>query len=139
MAETTIKNFLLLPFKKLDMQLLIGEAMQEKDEQIMDLNKQQLDRGLDATDDSLGRYKNFKYKNRFQPVDLLLTGDFRKKFTLAPGKKSAEIFSQDQKSTFLEKRYGKDIFGISSNVKDNVAAIIKDPLGVKVKTKLLNQ
>lgn len=139
MAETTIKNFLSLPFKGLDIQALIGEAMQEKDEQIMDLNKQQLDRGLDATGDSLGRYKNFKYKNRFQPVDLLLTGEFRRKFTLAPGKKSAEIFSQDQKTKFLEKRYGKDIFGISSNVKDNVASIIKEPLGVRIKAKLLKQ
>lgn len=139
MAEKSIKNFLALPFKELDIKAMIAAAMEENDEQIMELNKQQLDKGLDAKGESLGRYKNFKYKNRFQPVDLLLTGEFRRKFTLAADTKSAEIFSQDQKAGFLEKRYGTDIFGIANTYKPNVAEIIKEPLGLKFKAKLLKQ
>jgi hypothetical protein len=138
-GNATIKDFLVLPLKQLDMEALIGEAMQEKDDPIMDLNKQQLDRGLDAKGNSLGRYKNFKYKNRFQPVDLKLKGDFRNKFTLAAGKKSAEIFSQDFKDKFLLKRYGKDIQGIPDQAKSNVAELIREPLGEKVKKNLLNK
>ena len=139
MAEETIKNFLALPFKALDMEALVAEAMQEKDEQIIDLNHQQLDRGLDSKGNSLGRYKRFKYKNRFQPVDLKLTGDFRRKDTLAAGKKSAEIFSQDQKEPWLTKRYGKDIHGVPDQAKSNVAELIKDSLGERFKKKLLKQ
>ena len=139
MAQATIKNFLVLPFKDLDMRALIADAMSENDEPIMDLNKQQLDRGLDAKGETLGKYKNFKYKNRYQPVDLKLTGDYRNKFTLAAGTKSAEIFSQDFKDDILKKRYGKDINGIAQPFKANVAEIIKDTLGEKIKGKLLNK
>lgn len=139
MTEATVKNFLVLPFKDLDMKSLIAEAMSEKDEPILDLNRTQLDRGLDAKGESLGKYKNFKYKNRFQPVDLKLSGDYRNKFTLAAGTKSAEIFSQDFKDEILKKRYGKDINGIAQPFKANVAEIIKDTLGEKIKSKLLNK
>lgn len=139
MIGDTVKDFLVRPFKDLDMQALIAEAMSEKDEPILDLNRQQLDRGLDAKGESLGRYKNFKYKNRYQPVDLKLKGDYREKFTLAAGKKSAEIFSQDFKDGFLKKRYGKDINGIAQPFKSNVAEIIRDPLGEKIKSKLLKK
>jgi hypothetical protein len=138
-GNATIKDFLVLPLKEIDMEALIAETMQEKDDSIMDLNKQQLDRGLDAKGNSLGRYKNFKYKNRFQPVDLKLKGDFRNKFTMAAGKKSAEIFSQDFKDGFLVKHYGKDIQGIADQSKSNVAELIHDPMGEKYKKKLLKK
>lgn len=124
------------PFKELDLQQLVGAAMEEKQEEIFDINRQQLAKGLDAKGKSLGRYKNFKYKNRFQPVDLLLTGSFQGRFTLTAGKKSAELFSQDQKAPFLEKRYGKDINGISDAFKPTVEQLIFDPLGSLIRKNL---
>jgi hypothetical protein len=81
---------------------------------------------LDSTGRSLGKYKNFKYKNRFQPVDLKLTGEFRNKFSLQISDTDTEIFSQDQKEGKLVKKYGKDIFGVPSPLIGNVEDIIKE-------------
>jgi hypothetical protein len=113
------------PFKAANIDDMIAAALEKHEQQIIDYNTQQLDRGLDAKGKSLGKYKNFKYKNRFQPVDLKLTGSYRNKKTLTPGKKKAEMFSQDEKAPMLEKRYGKDIEGLSAQNMDNVSELIK--------------
>lgn len=113
------------PFKAVKMDAIIQAAMEKHDQQIIDYNLQQLDRGLDAKGKSLGKYANFKYKNRFQPVDLKLTGEYRRKKTLAAGKKSAEMFSQDEKAAKLEKKYGKDIEGLNKQNTDNVGELIQ--------------
>src|SRR5690606_4055601 len=89
------------PFVATDPRTALKSAIQQNEEKILDLNRQQLDRGLDSEGKSLGRYKNFKYKNRWQPVDLKLTGDFRNKFSLQVTDKETEIFSQDVKENLL--------------------------------------
>lgn len=132
----TLKNMFVLPFKNLDMYELFGKALEKHEEALFDLNRQQLDRGKDALGNSLGRYANFKYKGRFEPVDLLLTGEFRRKFTLQIGKKSAEIFSQDSRDEMLKKRYGKDIEGIPKTFQPNLAELVKPTLGELIKDKL---
>lgn len=101
-------------------------AIEKHEDAIMDLNRQQLDRGLDAKGDSLGRYKNFKYKGRWQPVDLKLHNDFRRKFTLQSDDKETIIFSQDVKAPWLEKRYGVDINGVPSSLIPNMQELIED-------------
>lgn len=131
-----LKTFFVGPFKAIDMGELIGKAFENKAEQILDLNKQQLDAGRDAQGKSLGRYKNFKYKDRFEPVDLKLKGDYREAFTLNADRKKGEIFSQDWKAPILEKRYGKNIEGINSQNKPTAAEIIKPELGKLIKDKL---
>lgn len=136
MPETTIKNFIVAPLKKIDFTDLFKQALQQNEEKVFDLNKQQLDRGKDATGDSLGRYKNFRYKNRWEPVDLLRTGEFRRKLTLAESKKTAEVFSQDEKNDKLVKKYGKDIFGISKTYQPNLAEAIQPTLGELIKKQL---
>lgn len=114
------------PFKPIKMDEVIGEAMSRNEEKILDLNKRQLDRGIGADGKSLGRYKNFAYKNRWEPVDLLLTGDFRNKFTLGVKKKESEIFSQDWKQDHLAKKYGKDIQGLTFQNTQVTGDIIED-------------
>lgn len=136
MPDTTLKNFLTAPLKKLDMKELFKQALEQNEDVVFDLNKQQLDSGRDAAGGSLGRYRSFKYKNRWEPVDLKLTGEFRRKFTLAEGKKTAEVFSQDEKNDKLVKRYGKDIFGISKQLQPNLAEAIKPVLGELIKKQL---
>lgn len=126
--KKAISTVFVTPFKGIDMAMLLAKALESNDQEILDINRQQLDQGKDSKGASLGRYANFKYKNRWEPVDLKLTGDFREKFTLAPGKKSAEIFSQDRKNDILEKKYGKDIFGIAKPMLPNVGEIIKPTL-----------
>lgn len=132
----SINTMFVFPFADLDLQKLVGLAMEEKEREILAVNKRQLNAGFDAKGDSLGRYKNFKYKGRYQPVDLYKTGDFWNKFTLTAGKKGAEVFSQDAKAPYLEKKYGKEIMGIASDNKEKVASLIDAPLGQLIKKTL---
>lgn len=136
MPTATIKNFLVLPLQKIDMVNLFKEALEKKEDTVFILNYEQLDKGKDAGGKSLGRYSNFKYKNRYEPVDLLLTGDWRGKFTLAVKEKNAEIFSQDEKDNKLHKRYGKDITGLDHISKQKLADVIKPYLGELFKKSL---
>lgn len=101
-------------------------SIRANEDEIMDLNRQQLDRGLDSKGKTLGRYANFKYKGRWQPVDLKKTGDFRDKFSLQIDDKATEIFSQDEKEAKLKKRYGKEIFGVPAPLINNVREIVRD-------------
>lgn len=123
-----MKNIFVAPFQDVDMYALVGESLEDKDRQILVLNKKQLNTGKRSDGKSLGKYKNFKYKNRFEPVDLYKTGDFWNKFTLTAGKKSAEIFSQDKKSSMLEKKYGKEIFGLTKENTTVAEDIVKPGL-----------
>lgn len=118
------------PFKGIDLNKLLEAAMDKNEERILDLNRHQLDQGIDAKGKSLGKYANFKYKGRWEPVDLKLTGDYRKKKTLSKskGKRQAEMFSQDQKAAKLEKRYGKDIEGLTFENTNIAGDIIKPDL-----------
>lgn len=136
MPETSLNNFLVAPLKKLDMVELFKQALEQNQDVVFSLNNQQLDRGIRADGSSLGRYKNFKYKNRWEPVDLKLTGEFRRKETLQEGNKNAEVFSQDQKNDMLVKKYGKDIFGISKQYQPNLAEAIEKTLGELIKKQL---
>ena len=133
---TTINNFISQPLKNIDFLALFAKALQANEAYIFELNNQQLDKGQDSEGKSLGRYANFKYKNRFQPVDLLLTGAFREKETLQINKKDAEVFSQDYKYPFLTKRYGVNIFGIQSALAPNLAEKIKPFLGELIKEQI---
>lgn len=119
-----LKTIFSVPFKQVDMNAIIGEAMQRNEERILELNKRQLDAGIGADGKSIGRYANFSYKNRFEPVDLKLTGKFRNEFTLGIKKREAEIFSQDAKQKSLEKKYGKDIQGLTSSNEEIAGGII---------------
>lgn len=127
------------PFKDIDIYALVGEAVEKNDEVVKDVMFQQLDKGLDSKGKSLGKYKNFKYKNRFQPVDLKREGNWRAKETVSTSrnKKSAEMFSQDFKDKFLTKRYGKDIHGVATPYFPTVEAAIKPDLQDSFKNAVL--
>ena len=125
------------PLKDADPLQALTKAIEKNEQKILDLNRQQLDRGLDAKGSSLGKYANFKYKNRFQPVDLKLTGAFRDKFTLEVNKTATVFFSQDEKEAKLEKRYGKDIHGIPDYLIPNMQDIIEEDFIQNYQTLLL--
>lgn len=114
-------------FKGALRQMQPGKAMQaaveKNEERIIEANNRQLDQGIDGKGKSLGRYKNFKYKNRFQPVDLKKSGDYRNRKTVTADEKKTEIFSQDWKEPILEKRYGKNISLVNPST---MQAIIED-------------
>ncbi len=126
-----------LPLELPDAAESLRKSLRKNDEKILDLNRQQLDRGRDATGGSLGRYRSFKYKGRWEPIDLKLKGDFRGKLTLEVGKNESNIFSQDQKAGVLEKRYGKDIYGVPVPFLPNVQEIILDDFVIDYQRQLL--
>lgn len=125
---TELNTIFSAPFKAIKMDDVISEALSRNEEKILDLNRRQLDSGIGADGKSIGRYANFAYKNRFEPVDLLLTGKFRKEFTLGVKKKEAEIFSQDSKQKILEKKYGKDIQGLTSTNTEIAGGLILEDI-----------
>lgn len=100
-------------------------AIVKNAEAILELNRQQLDRGLDSAGKSLGKYKNFNYKKRWAPVDLLLKGPFRGKMFITVDDNATTIDSKDFKRDILVKRKGEDIFGVPKQLVDSVAAIIE--------------
>jgi len=81
------------------------QAVQAHERDIVDLNKQQLDAGINANGASLGEYSSIKYKGRKKPVDLLLTGAFRGGFNVDPETGGFVVNSTDPKAAFLDKRY----------------------------------
>jgi hypothetical protein len=123
---TDLTDIFVTPLRKADPLKALKSSIEKNEDEIMDLNRRQLDRGLDSEGGSLGKYKNFKYKNRYEPVDLKLTGDFRNKFSLQVSDKETEIFSQDAKEAKLKKKYGKAIFGISAPLIPNMQTIIEN-------------
>lgn len=125
MAKLDFLDIFFDPLKEKDPTKALREALEQHDEQILDLNRQQLDRGLDAKGKSLGRYKNYNYKHRWEPIDLKRTGDYRNKFTLGVKPTETEIFSQDWKQGILERRW-KDAQGIPENLLPTVGDIILD-------------
>lgn len=110
---TEIRDLFKSALKKMQPGKAMAAAVEMNEAEIIAANNRQLDQGLDGNGKSLGRYKNYKYKNRFQPVDLKLHGDYRGKKTVAADEKKTEIFSQDFKEPFLEKKYGKAISKVS--------------------------
>jgi hypothetical protein len=131
------KDIFVKPFEETKPVKALVTAIERHEDSIMDLNRQQLDRGLDANGKSLGRYKNYNYKGRFQPVDLKLKGPFRNKFTLQSDEKKTEIFSQDVKAPWLEKRYGVDINGEPATLIPNMQELIIDDFQEEYEKQLL--
>ena len=114
------------PLKDADPLQPLISAIEKNEEKILDLNRQQLDRGLDAKGEDLGEYKNINYKGRRRPIDLKLTGSFRDKMNLQVTKKDTEVFSQDQKYEKLKKFRGKDPLGVAQPYISNMEDIIEE-------------
>lgn len=112
---------------KVDMNSIIAESVEVCSDEIVQLNKSQLSLGEDSAGESLGEYANFSYKNRWKPVDLLLTGDFWRRLTVVvrPDNESFEIVGFDEKTADLQQRYGEKIIGISKELLPEIPSIIK--------------
>lgn len=108
---------------------IVVDEMFEGREEILELNRSQLMRGLKSDGNkvfplySSEKYADEKYKmNRlagYSVPDLKLTGDFHEEFTARRGGKNfLHLYSQDHKSNMLKGKYGKDIFGLTSSSKE---------------------
>lgn len=93
---------------------IILRVVKEHEDYAIELNYSQLDKGKDRLGNTLKPYSKAyaKKKGRKLP-DLLLTGKFRSNFILRADKFPIEIYSPDEKTDLLVKKYGSNIFNLS--------------------------
>ena len=79
-------------------------------------------KGLNADGDPIGQYQSEIYaemKHSMNPLpgfgvpDLKLTGAFYRATSVSVGSQTLKIDSSDSKSTELQAKYGKEIFGLN--------------------------
>lgn len=116
----------------LPLERYLDETVQEHESEITDLNRKQLDKGLDSEGNSLGEYKHFDYKGRWEPVDLKQTGAFRSSFDAQPFGKGFEITASDPKTGELMDKYGDAILGIADENKAVLGEILAYGLSEKI-------
>jgi hypothetical protein len=113
---------------------------------LTELNKSQLDKGLDASGNFLGSYKPATYeyaKSKGRPktqpdINLLDTGAFRKSFMASVNGNSLLIAAFDGKTSMLERAYGESILGLPIDKKEIVANKLIEILTKKVTNVLTN-
>jgi hypothetical protein len=92
---------------------------------IIKANQNQLLSNKDSTGESLGGYALKSYEDMKKDmgqsgvVDLKLTGDFYKGFQVDVQQDTFELDSTDSKTGKLEGKYGKDIFGLTPESREN--------------------
>lgn len=91
------------------------EMVNADKELLTQLNKQQLFENEDSKGKSLGTYESISYAQRKgrATVDLNLTGDFYAVFFVDTKEFPVVFSSRDNKTKWLTKKYGQDIFGLS--------------------------
>jgi len=100
-------------------------AVKKNRRAIIQLNLDQLDKGLDANSRSLGKYARLSYKGRLRPVDLLDTGRFRRAFEVEVDDTGITIYSIDVKTDLLVEKYGENIFGLNATNAKKLMQIVK--------------
>lgn len=102
-----INNLLAVDFDGID-----AEVIRDHADLLTQLNRDQLDKGLDADGKSLGQYASIKYKGRLRPVDLLQSGAFRGGFGYDTETGAFIATSSDPKTGFLQANYSDNIVGL---------------------------
>lgn len=114
----------LLNLDRIQPESAVQQAIIENKEPLLKLNDSQLDKGVDARGADLGQYKNFKYKNRFRPIDLKQKGDFRNAEDIIVDDTDMLFVDPDTKTDILMNRYGDDIIGLTDDNQTAAAQIL---------------
>jgi hypothetical protein len=107
--------------QKIDFDKVVNSALIDSSETYTLLQRDQMLSGLredgkrifnikTGSDEYSPRYAKFKGKKK--PIDLHKTGDFSNALFMEVNDKTLLIDSKDEKSKKLQKRYGKEIFGL---------------------------
>lgn len=108
--------------RSINLDQLKEQIISENEGIAVDMNKDQLEQGLDSNNSYLRAYRSpayAAYKNQLNPrpgfgnPDLLLSGDFYKGFTSEIKGDRMQIASSDEKNNKLKGKYGEDIFGLN--------------------------
>lgn len=124
-------------WSKLDVKRAAISIVAERKEDIIDKNREQLMDGFNKEKKRLKKYASTQYaarKNRRNPVpgygnpDLYDTGSFQQAMKLnIQSTNLYEITSTDSKTPDLKKKYGNEIFGLTTDSKDDVKYEIINP------------
>lgn len=120
----------------LDYEGIITAAAVEHEAELTDLNRKQLDKGLDAAGNDLGDYRYYEYKNRWRPVDLKDTGAFRRSFDIKPFGKGFEVVATDPKADELQDKYGDAILGLPDTELRTAGEIVLETVIEKIEQQL---
>lgn len=133
-------------FDKVDLTKLTGDAMEDNESKIVELNREQLSEGKDSKGyDITPKYTAFtvmKKMEKGQPFDKVTlkdTGSFQAKIELNRKGNTFDMQSSDSKAPDLRLKYGVDIEGLSISgkketwviCKPDVVGDIKDITGCK--------
>jgi hypothetical protein len=127
----------------MDKDALIDECLEELKGRVVELNREQLESGLNVTGGRFRQYRNRKYagmKARMNPKpgygnpDLKLTGDFWRAFR-AEVKGGLEVYSTDPKADDLESRY-EGIYGLTADNLNELRADFLILFNEKLKVKI---
>lgn len=126
----------LLNLDRIHPEYALQDAIIENKDAILQLNDKQLDTGVDAKGQDLGQYKNFKYKNRFRPIDLKQTGEFRSEEDVIVDDTQMLFVDPDSKTDQLMNRYGEDILGLTDDNIYQAAVALTGPVIENIKRQL---
>lgn len=113
-------------FQKVDLTEIMGEVVMSNPDQILDLNKGQLESGVDKKGARLSKYRSNSYavlKNNQNPrpgfgnPDLKRTGAFHASFVVDVRGDDVVFSAGDSKAPALEAKYGSAIFGLTEDSK----------------------
>ena len=111
-----------LPIKQ-----FLGEAVEENEAFITDLNAEQMYKGQRADGSEIEpEYKNLTRQIKqmkgqpFDRVTLRDTGSFQRKIEIETDRDGFDIFSTDHKEKDLKEKYGNEIFGLTKESKQEL-------------------
>lgn len=125
----------LLNLGRIDINQCIMDSVISNEDKILLLNKEQMDKGTGSDDQDFGDYKKFKYKDRFKPIDLKLTGDFRDSERIEATRGYLLFVDQNYKTPFLNKRFGS-ILGLTDQNIDRTAQLILPDVIINLENQL---
>jgi len=125
---------------------LITESLEEMEQYLIQLNKEQLGEGLDSEGRSLGQYTDATLAIKQQKgrpakgynITLFDTGDFYKSFLVSVIGNSLIMESKDWKESELISSFGQNIFGLTIDKKEEVSKRLYSILDPKIITTLKN-
>ena len=127
-----------------DLDQLVIDLLKPYEPEIIDLNiEEQLQRGIDATGQPITPgYRPLTIsikRQKGQPtnrVTLRDEGDFHESFKVRFGPKFFAIYATDEKAEKLERKYGKDIFGLTDQNLQEVIELLRPELEEHIRKKL---
>ena len=146
------------PFKKIAMRIeTFDRAHRDKvfmkyikgvKDEIIDLNTEQLrERGETSDGVKIKSYQPYSPNTSKFPgnqsktptanVTLYAEGDFQEAFEVRFGNDWFAIFSNDDKAPALERKYGKEIFGLTEESKGYLLSLVRDDFVTEFKNYLL--